>query len=1290
MTRASVALLLVALLSAATPTTAQTEIYGTGCGSSPPGIAVSGSVVPGGKAQVSLSGAPPGALVLFLLGTSDSASPWGPLPLDLSAFPDFASGCRLLTSAQTQLLLNAGPQGTLKLPFKLPATLGSDLYAQWAVVQSLSPLVIVMTPAVHICLQTNPDVHAAIVAPTEVVDWDGNGVASVTLDGGTSHTHEPGHAIVSWTWKVDGEPAGSGPVLAPSVALGPHVATLTAGDDGVPPDTALASHAFEVLPVSQAPGALARYYGSGAADPAQLLDAEPAAADFAEVLGAPLVPNQDGFAGGSPYTGQCMVTLDATLELPVGGAWAFATVGGSETRLFVDGAPAAGALPLAAGLHAVEARYALPDVSVLPLTLTATLGGQPQDVAALLAGHDAAASGPVINAITPPDGSVAGGNVVVLDGVGFFPAASTQVLWGDLVLDAASGLDVQPAQITLTTPPHAAGPQVVRVVTPAGASNAASFTYVGGGPATVNFARIAAVAVPAPTSADWGPDGRLYVGSLDGEVRAITFDAAWNAVAVDTYAGVSGLPNANILGVAFNPFDNASSPRLYVGHGWHYADGGGLVTQPSAYWGQVSVLEGPSFGAPQPLVTGLPQPNTGHAVNGLQFDHNGDLLIALGSTSNAGIRWLTMGDLPESPLSAAIAKAQTSRIDFDGAVEYVHAVTGAPMTDQRLGEESLLAPGSHVFVQGAGLRNPYDLVYTTRKKLYATDNGPNAGYGPASTSATTQTGTHPDEPDELLLVESGNYYGSPNRSRGLFDPRQHVYRDHVEPSLPGVFTQTLVTLPSSTDGLCEYVSDAFGGAMRGNLVAQKWLGEARRIELSADGRSVTAVQTVLPVTGALDILPGPGGVLVAVDYSNSEVEILAPVEAPGPALQLLDVTPWRGPASGGTRLVLGVRNAAGSLGSTSVILGGLPAQVLSVSPTQVVALAPPQPAPTTDLLDVTLVSGGQADTLAAAFRYLFVPAGNEPGAWEMDGGGGGSSGGGELPFALSEVAAAALDGKLYVVGPEHPGTWVLDLMDSLVPPLAWDVLPPRPFPGGGHAAEELGGKLYLVGGSGAAAGRVQAFDPASGLWTLRAPLPWPGESVCTAVIGGSLYAAGGLSGGATSDLAARYDPQANAWTLLPPMPLHAGRHHAASGTDGQRLWIFGGYGFGNGEGGLLAPGFDTVQCFDPQAGAWISSATSTLAPLPQPRAGMGRAVFWQGEFYVFGGESSLLSGNGKGVTGRVDAYDPATNAWRSEAPMPTPRHGHGVALFQGRVFVAGGGEVAGPEPGTAVECFTRQ
>src|SRR5262245_5420384 len=193
MSASRLALLAGLLGHLAASTLAQTEIYGSACGgASEPGIGVAGSILPGQHAQITLTGAPPGAFVLFLLGSSDTSSPYGPLPLDLSAFSGFQPGCQLLTSASTQILLNAGPQGSLKLSFKLPATLGSDLYAQWVVVQSPSPLSAVMTAGAHISLQTSADVHAEIVAPGSIVDWDGDGQQAITLDGSTSHTHEVG------------------------------------------------------------------------------------------------------------------------------------------------------------------------------------------------------------------------------------------------------------------------------------------------------------------------------------------------------------------------------------------------------------------------------------------------------------------------------------------------------------------------------------------------------------------------------------------------------------------------------------------------------------------------------------------------------------------------------------------------------------------------------------------------------------------------------------------------------------------------------------------------------------------------------------------------------------------------------------------------------------------------------------------------------------------------------------------------------------------------------------------
>src|SRR5262245_11175646 len=114
MTRARLARLLACLLlPVAARSAAQTEIYGSACsGAFAPGISVSGSILPGAKAQVSLAGAPPGAFVLFLFGTSDTVSAYGPLPLDLSGFAGFGPGCRLLGSAEIQILLNASAQGT--------------------------------------------------------------------------------------------------------------------------------------------------------------------------------------------------------------------------------------------------------------------------------------------------------------------------------------------------------------------------------------------------------------------------------------------------------------------------------------------------------------------------------------------------------------------------------------------------------------------------------------------------------------------------------------------------------------------------------------------------------------------------------------------------------------------------------------------------------------------------------------------------------------------------------------------------------------------------------------------------------------------------------------------------------------------------------------------------------------------------------------------------------------------------------------------------------------------------
>ncbi|HZJ69633.1 MAG TPA: IPT/TIG domain-containing protein, partial [Planctomycetota bacterium] len=786
---------------------------------------------------------------------------------------------------------------------------------------------------------------------------------------------------------------------------------------------------------------------------------------------------------------------------------------------------------------------------------------------------------------------------VQIDGLFFAPASSVKVHWGEQLLSVATGLDVAPDHLAFASPPHAPGPIDVWVQTAAGDSNVVSFSYSGSGPVPVNFVNLGATSIAPPTSGDWGPDGRLYVTTLNGELKAVSFDDQWNVTAVETYPGVSQQFEKHSLGLAFNPFDPPSPVKVYVTHCLLYADGGTIPPGPSAYLGSVSVLTGPAFDSPQPVVTGLPQSNSGHAINGLQFDHNGDLFIVQGCNTNAGVANLAMGSLPESPLSGAVIKAQTSRPDFKGAVHYVKTSDGQPDDDQRDGELVEIAPGSHVTAHATGLRNPYDLVFTTTRRLYATDNGPNLGFGPASIGPGAQI-PDPEDADELLLIEPGNYYGSPNRSRARFDPRQYVYRDPWMAPLPDELSQPLLVLPSSQDGIAEYRSGTFGGQMRGELLLQKWQAAATRVRLTPDGRWVALAQPLLPITGGLDIIPGPGGALVLLDQFNMQLEVLAPVDgAATGAAEALDIFPWRAPATGGVPFVIGGRNL-GTLADTSVSIDGLPATVTSVSGTRIRGVLPAQPAPTVALLDVTVTSGGTTTTLPAAFRYLFTPAGHEPGVWTPTG----ISSEAQLPAPLADLAAAVIEGELLVLAPSSPATHVLDLL-ALGKPLGgahWHTHAARPFVGADHSVEVLAGKLHVVGGlGGGSEGRLQLYDPDSDTWSSGPSLPWPGGAVSTAVIDGKLYAAGGLVGSAASASAAVYDPAAGAWTPLAPMP--AGRHHAAGGTDGSRFYILGGRTGPN----TLSAGTDDVQVFDPATGTWDwdKLPASTLPAAPAARGG---------------------------------------------------------------------------------------
>ena len=369
-----------------------------------------------------------------------------------------------------------------------------------------------------------------------------------------------------------------------------------------------------------------------------------------------------------------------------------------------------------------------------------------------------------------------------------------------------------------------------------------------------------AATIESPTSLAFGPDGRLYVATLSfsgpAEILALTLDPATQEV-LDVELIATDL--SYVLGIAFDPTAPPSPVVLYASRQEPAATDG--------FEGVVSRFTAPNWER-EDLITGLPTsaPNFNHYTNGLAFDATGRLLIAQGSSTEAG---LTAGVFwPETPLSAAILIAAIHAPGFDGAISYSPA--GPPADD------NVDQVGGDVQVYASGIRNAYDLVVHSNGRIYATDNG--KGLEEASSSCTSSA-DDPSRADELNLIEEGNYYGHPNRNRGRFDPRQCVYHAPEEGSGAG-YTGPIAVLPDhcSCDGIAEYTSAAFGGAMQGDLLYVHWnVGNVWRAQLADAGSAVLEpVMLASGLSAPLDVTVGPNGTIYVAELAGGQISYLAP------------------------------------------------------------------------------------------------------------------------------------------------------------------------------------------------------------------------------------------------------------------------------------------------------------------------------------------------------------------------------------------------------------------------------
>jgi hypothetical protein len=288
------------------------------------------------------------------------------------------------------------------------------------------------------------------------------------------------------------------------------------------------------------------------------------------------------------------------------------------------------------------------------------------------------------------------------------------------------------------------------------------------------------------------------------------------------------------------------------------------------------------------------------------------------------------------------------------------------------------------------------------------------------------------------------------------------------------------------------------------------------------------------------------------------------------------------------------------------------------------------------------------------------------------------------PTKRTEVAATAVNGKVYVVGGFAAPN--LSNIKSLAITNAVEEYDPstdrwstkESLPMGLHHAgiATIDNHLYVAGGfskSFLSAWRPIAslyrFDPAQNVWMELAPMPTARGALAMVEVGGKLLAIGGYDGDRNTGAVELYDPVSNSWASRATLPTP--RDHLAAAVVGNRVFALGGRLERD-----YARNLGVVEVYDLTTDRW-----SRVTDMPTPRSGITAGTL-RDIIYVLGGEAP------HGTFRTNEAYTVSQNRWLAMAPMPTGRHGLGSATIGDHLYVISGGPTPGGSFSDVNERFT--
>jgi Common central domain of tyrosinase/Kelch motif len=194
-------------------------------------------------------------------------------------------------------------------------------------------------------------------------------------------------------------------------------------------------------------------------------------------------------------------------------------------------------------------------------------------------------------------------------------------------------------------------------------------------------------------------------------------------------------------------------------------------------------------------------------------------------------------------------------------------------------------------------------------------------------------------------------------------------------------------------------------------------------------------------------------------------------------------------------------------------------------------------------------------------------------------------------------------------------------------------------------------------------------------WRKAAPFPVPDEELYGVALNGKMYVIGGWDEGKAAGLNYEYDSATDKWTQKKGMPRAS--HHAAIAAANGKIYVIGGFVAPKDiqipTGGAWEPIADVWE-YDPATDSWKS-----LAPLPTKR-GSAVAVEVAGKIYVIGGATTVAGSKDPFFTffgpslvlTTNEVFDPATNKWESRKPMSVARNHAYAGAVNGKIYVIGG------------------